>query len=212
MESHTLGTFEIFVLLFITLGPLKMLAPWMQRTRDLDPAAERKVAIWAFIIATVAAVAGSALGRILAGNWHVSIGALSVTAGIIFFLVALKQLLQGYDPPHAPVAPPPLPPSPVAAAAMLLFPVVLTPYGIAAVIVLLASNREPERIAMIYALLVLVMILNLLAMLYARRMMVGLTIIVLQVLGAILGVLQVGLSIEFTVYGLRSLGVLSGAR
>jgi multiple antibiotic resistance protein len=212
MESAVVRPIEIFVIFFVTLGPLKILGPWVQRTRELDEPALRKVAIWAFVIATIAALGGSALGRILAANWHVSIGSLAVTAGVIFFLVALKQLMQGYEPPHAPIAPPPLPPSPLAAAASLLFPIVLTPYGIAAVIVLLASNRDPERIATITGLLVLVMIFNLLAMLYARRILVGITMLVLQVVGAILGVLQVGLSIEFMVYGLRSLGVLSGAQ
>lgn len=209
MNDHIVGAAEIFTIFFITLGPLKILGPFVQRTRDLGEPERRQVAIWSFILATIAAIAGSALGRVLAANWHVSTATLSITAGIIFFLVALKQLLAGYEPPHAPVAPPPLPPKPVAAAATLLFPVVLTPYGIAAVIVLLASNREAERIGLIVGLLVLVMVLNLLAMLYAHRILTGPTMIVLQILGAILGVLQVGLAIEFMVYGLRGLGVLS---
>ena len=204
-----IGPAEIFTIFFITLGPLKILGPFAQRTHDLDDATLRRIAVWAFVLATIAALAGSAMGRILAANWQVSTGSLAVTAGIIFFLVALKQLLQGYEPPHAPVAPPPLPAAPVAAAATLLFPVVLTPYGIATAIVLLASNREPERIAMIYGLLVLVMIMNLLAMLYVRRILVGFTMILLQVVGAILGVLQVGLAIELIVYGLRAMKLVS---
>jgi multiple antibiotic resistance protein len=209
MNEHVVGAAEIFTIFFITLGPLKILGPFVQRTHDLAEPELRKVAIWSFVIATISAVAGSALGRILAANWHVSTATLSMTAGIIFFLVALKQLLAGYEPPHAAVAPPPLPPKPVAAAATLLFPVVLTPYGIAAVIVLLASNREAERIGLIVGLLVLVMVLNLLAMLYARRILIGPVMIVLQIVGAILGVLQVGLAIEFMVFGLRGLGMLA---
>ena len=205
-----LGSAEIFTIFFITLGPLKMLGPFAQRTHDLDDATLRRIAVWAFVLATVAAVGGSALGRILAANWQVSTGSLAVTTGIIFFLVALRQLLEGYEPPHAPVAPPPLPASPVAAAARLLFPVVLTPYGVAAVILLLASNREPGRVALIIGILMLVMVLNLLAMLYVRRILTGYTMIVLQVVGAVLGVLQAGLAIEFIVYGLRELGILSG--
>lgn len=208
MADHAIGVAEIFTIFFITLGPLKILGPWVQRTHELDRATERKVAIWSFIIATIAIVAGSSLGRILAANWGVSTATLSITAGIIFFLVALKQLLAGYEPPHTAVPPPPLPPKPVAAAATLLFPVVLTPYGIAAAILLLASNREAERIGLIIGLLVLVMVLNLLAMLYARRILIGPVMIVLQIVGAILGVLQVGLAIEFMVFGLRALGVL----
>jgi len=204
-----LGAAEIFTIFFITLGPLKMLGPFAQRTHDLDDTTLRRIAVWAFVLATVAAVGGSALGRFLAANWQVHTGSLGIAAGIIFFLVALRQLLEGYEPPHAPVAPPPLPAAPVAAASRLLFPIVLTPYGVAAVIILLASNREPERIALIFGMLMVVMVLNLLAMLYVRRILTGYTMIVLQVVGAVLGVLQAGLAIEFIVYGLRDLGILS---
>ena len=52
------------------------------------------------------------------------------------------------------------------------------------------------------------MVLNLLAMLYARQLMGGVTAMVLQVLGAVLGVLQVALAVEMILRGLRELGVL----
>ena len=42
-------------------------------------------------------------------------------------------------------------------------------------------------------------------MLYARRILVGPTIIVLQVLGAVLAVMQVGLSVQLILAGLRAL-------
>jgi len=87
---------------------------------------------------------------------------------------------------------------------------VLTAYGIAAVIALLAESDRPERTATILILLLIVMVLDLLAMLYARRILVGPTIIVLQVLGAVLAVLQVGLSIQLILAGLRTLGVSPG--
>ena len=85
----------------------------------------------------------------------------------------------------------------------------LTAYGIAAVIALLAESDRPERTATILILLLIVMVLDLLAMLYARRILVGPTIIVLQVLGAVLAVLQVGLSVQLILEGLRLLGVIA---
>ena len=54
-----LGPAEIFTIFFVTLGPLKILGPFAQRTRDLDDATMRKVALWAFLIATIAIVVGS---------------------------------------------------------------------------------------------------------------------------------------------------------
>ena len=96
----------------------------------------------------------------------------------------------------------------MAVAVRLLFPIVLTPYGIAAAIVLLAASGGTRGTEVIIALLVAVMILNLIAMLFARKILVGATMIVLQVFGAVLGVLQAGLAIEFIVRGLRLLGII----
>ena len=205
-----IGPAEIFTIFFVTLGPLKTLGPFVHRTHDLDEGTVRRVAIWAFIIATAAAVVGSLIGRSILDKWHVSIGAMLVAAGIIFFLVALQQLLEQYDPAAHTTASAPLPPSPSAAAIRLLFPVVLTPYGIAAVIILLAASRDTQRIEIILGLLVVVMVLNLLAMLFARRILVGFMMVVLQVLGAVLGVLQAGLAVQFVLAGLQSLGVSRG--
>ena len=53
------------------------------------------------------------------------------------------------------------------------------------------------------------MLLNLLAMLYARRMLGGTTAIVFEILGAVLGVLQVALAVTIILHALRDLGVLN---
>jgi multiple antibiotic resistance protein len=200
------GPAEIFTILFVTLGPLKILGPFAQRTHDLDDAAARRIAVRAFGIATIAVIAGSLIGASMLAKWHVSIPAMVIAAGIIFFLVALRQLLEQYEPAHATAASP-LPAAPTAAALRLLFPIVLTPYGIAAVIVLLAASAQAQRTEVILALVLAVMVLNLLAMLFARHILVGPVITVLQVLGAVLGVLQVALAVQFVLTGLEQLGV-----
>jgi multiple antibiotic resistance protein len=105
-------------------------------------------------------------------------------------------------------APPPLPAAPMAAAMRITFPTVITPYGIAALIVLLSGSHDARRTAGILGLVTGIMVLNLLAMLYARRIMSGVPLMVMQVLGGVLGVLQVGLALEMILLGLRQLGVL----
>jgi len=202
------GPAEMFTFFFVMLGPLKVFGPFAQRTRGIDDATTRRIAWWTFVVATLAAVAGGLLGSRMLIKWQVSIPALTLTAGIIFFLVALRHLLEQYEPPHA-VTPEVVPPSPIAAACRLVFPIVLTPYGIAAVIALLASSGGATRTATILLLLVVVMILNLLAMWFAKRILVGFTVMVLQILGAVLAVLQVALSVQIILTGLRSLGVLA---
>ena len=199
---------SIFTGFFVTLGPLKTLAPFAQRTHDVPPATLRQIALWTFIVATIGGVAGGLMGRALLTKWQVSVPALTLTGGIVFFMVALRQLLEQYEPPRLPVPSEPLPASPLAAACRLVFPIVLTPYGIAAVIALLAATEDTARTVLILALLVLVLCLDLFAMLFARFILRGFTIIILQVLGAVLAVLQVALSVQFMLLGLRSLHVL----
>jgi multiple antibiotic resistance protein len=205
-----IGPGEIFTIFFITIGPLKLLGPFVQRTHGLDDAVVRQIAVRAFVIATISAIAGGFLGALLLGNWHVSVGAMIITAGLVFLLVGLRQILEQYEPPHAPDPNmPALPAAPTAAALKLLFPIVLTPFGIAAVIVLLALSPGGERTGLIVTMVVVVMLLNLVCMLFARKIMVGATIVVLQILGAVLGILQAGLAVQIILRGLRDLKIIS---
>lgn len=204
-----LGPAEIFTIFFVTLGPLKVLGPFAQRTHGLDDATVRRIAFTAFLFGTIGIIIGGFVGRSLLANWNVSIGSMAIAAGIIFLIVALRQLLEQYEPPHAAETAAPLPSSPVGAALRILFPIVLTPYGIAAVIVLLANSSASVRTEIIVALLIGVMILDLVAMLFARKILVGITMIVLQILGGVLGVLQAALAIEFIVRGLQMLKIIA---
>jgi len=201
---------QIFILFFVTLGPLKLLGPFAARTRGIPEERLRKLALWAFGIATVAVVIGGLAGQILVAKWGISLPAVELTAGIVFFLVALRQLMEQYSNECAP-APQPVADSPLAAGAHLVFPIVLTPYGIAAVIALLVASPTSARTTIILLLLVFVMCLDLLAMWFVRRILTGFTPIVLRVVGAVLAVLQVALSIEFILAGLSSLHLMSGS-
>jgi multiple antibiotic resistance protein len=200
------GLGAVFTLLFITLGPLKIVGPFVQLTRDADETTMRKIAVRAFVLAVIAVVVGGFLGQALLENWGISASAMLLSGGIIFALVGLSLVLEQYQPVHP--TPPPLPAAPMAAAMRITFPTVVTPYGIAALIVLLTNSRDFARTASILAILIGVMVLNLLAMLYARQMMGGVTAMVLQVLGAVLGVLQVALAIDMILRALHELAVL----
>jgi len=207
----SLGPAEIFTIFFITIGPLKIFGPFVQRTHGLDDTTVRQIAVRAFLMATISAIAGGFLGAALLANWHISIGAMVIAGGLVFLLVGLRQLLEQYEPPHAPdVNIPALPAFPTAAALKLLFPIVLTPFGIAAVIVLLSLSTESGRTEIIIGMVVAVMLLNLIAMLFARKILVGVTMVILQILGAVLGILQAGLAVQIILRGLRELKIISG--
>ena len=92
-----------------------------------------------------------------------------------------------------------------------MFPIVLTPYGVAAAIALLASSPSAERTATILGPLTFVMLPNLAGMWFARQILIGPVLVVLQLLGSILAVMQVALSVEFILSGLRASGVDAGS-
>ncbi len=203
--SALLGLGVVFVLLFITLGPIKILGPFVQLTRDVDEAKMKQIAVRAFVLAVIAVVVGGFAGRILVQNWQISVAALTLAGGIIFFVVGLRLVLEQYQPAHA--APVPLPEAPMAAALRIAFPTLVTPYGIAALIALLVNSPDAARTASILAILIGVMVVNLLAMLYARWIAGGVIVLALVIVGAVLGVLQVALAVQMILRGLRDLGV-----
>lgn len=206
-----LGVGAIFTIFFVTLGPLKLIVPFARRTQGMDESQMRQTALYAAAIATLVAIGGSLLARQMLIAWHVSIADLIIAAGIVFFLVALRQLMEQYthEDEQAPAAAPAVPPpSPQWLARRLVFPVVLTPYGLAAVIATLAARAETQRTMTVLGLVLLIMLLNLVTMLYARRIIhYGPVLVGLQMVGAILAVLQAALAVEFFMIGLHLLGV-----
>ena len=204
--SQMLGLYAVFILFFVTLGPIKLFGPFMQLTHDADEARVKQIAVRAFVLALIAAVVGGFAGKLLVANWQISNAALTLAGGIIFLLVGLSVVLQQYQPAHPGAAP--LPDAGWGAPLRVAFPIVATPYGIAAVIALLVNSPDAARTGAVIAILVAVMVLNLLSMLYARRIMAGPMILALQIFGAVLGVLQVALAVQFILRGLYDLGVL----
>ncbi|MDM0076632.1 MarC family protein [Variovorax sp. J2P1-59] len=205
--NFSLGAGSIFTLMFVMLGPLKVIGPFAKLTHEMDDAARKKIAVRAFVIALVAVIAGALVGRALLQSWSISPPALLLAGGAIFFVVGMRVVLEQYSPASTP--PPHLPDSPMAAAMRIAFPTVVTPYGTASVIVLLAHTHEVERMLTIFVIVVGVMLLNLVAMLFARRILGGVTAIVLEILGAVLGVLQVALAVTIILYALHDLGVMN---
>jgi multiple antibiotic resistance protein len=200
-----LGLGAIFTLFFVTLGPFKLLGPFSQQTRELTPSALRAIAVRVFFVGLAAVILGGYLGTALAAKWNVSTAALEIATGLILLLVAVRLVMAPYEPQQALG---PLPTSPMAATLRLTFPLVVTPYGIAGLIAVLDLTPDGSRAASVYVMLILVMLLNLLAMLFIREIMRGPVLLILQVLGAVLGVLQFALAIQIIIRGLRDLNVL----
>jgi multiple antibiotic resistance protein len=202
--GYRLGFLQILGLFVVTLGPLKMIAPFGRATAKLTPARLRRLALESVTIGTAAVVLGGSVGSLLASNWGVSTPILTICTGLIFFLIALRTVLAQYEPNVPATLADDTVPSPF----RIAFPMVVTPYGIAGVVALLSLFQDDvTRMLQVVAALIVVMAINLITMLYVRTILSPLPAALLQLFGAVLGVLQVALALRILLIGLRDLGL-----
>jgi multiple antibiotic resistance protein len=197
--SGSFGIGEIFIFLFITMGPFTVLPVFARLTRNSEPSFERQLATRTFLIALVAALVSAVLGSALMGKWHLSVPAIAFTAGVLLFVVALRKLLDLYVTHPADDAPTP---TLAMATAPLAFPNIVTPYGLAIAVTLL--TLAPEARWQILACITVVIVIDYLAMFFAKPVIkvLGLP---LALLGVVLGVLQVALSLQIVIFAIRTL-------
>ena len=202
---------DIGILFFLTLGPLKAILPFARVTRGTELAFQRTVARRAVTLATIIVLAVALLGPFVLINWHVSPPAISITGSIILFYQALRIIMQ--TPPSAPATADletsPSLPSPAIAIFPVSIPAIVTAPGIAAIaVIIVLYKHDLVHEAIVIALLLGVMVLNLLTLwntdAILRRGLAG----VLPVVGWVLAVLQASLAVQIMMHSLRVLEVL----
>ena len=202
---------DIGILFFLTLGPLKAILPFARATRGTEPAFRRTVAWRAVAMATAIVLGIALLGPFVLTNWHVSPPAILITCGIILFYQALRIIMQ--TPAAAPASADrqasPSPPSPAIAVFPLAIPAIVTAPGIAAIAAIVVLNRHDlVHVAIVVALLLGVMVLNLLTLRNTETILRHGLAGVLPVIGWVLAVLQASLAVQMVIYSLRVLEVL----
>jgi multiple antibiotic resistance protein len=207
MRQIALGQF--LPILILMLGPIKIIGPLLKATNGANAAQFRQIVVWATIFSALGLLIAGFLGESILGSYGIPLPILVLSGGIILFLVALKNVLEqfeAHEPPTGEAKAPPV--SAIKVALMpLAFPAIVTPYGIAALIVLLAFSDGLEGRLTLAAAVVAIMVLNLIVMLSARRLATVLGL-VLPILGAVLGVVQVALGLQIINNALQMLGVL----
>ena len=200
---------QILPVLILMLGPFKIIGPFFKATNGASATQTRQIAIWATIFAALGLLIAGFLGESILSSYGIPLPILVLSGGIILFLVALKNVLDQFEAHEPPKGEAKALPAPVMKVALmpLAFPAIVTPYGIAALIVLLAFSDGQEGRLTIAAAVVAIMVLNLIVMLTARRLAIVLAF-VLPILGAVLGVVQVALGLQIINNALQMLGVL----
>ncbi len=88
-ETFNLGVYEIFLIFFITLGPVKIILPFHQLTEHLSIKNRLKVAVHAEIISAIIILILVIFGIKIVDKWGLSRTAISITGAIIMFLQGL---------------------------------------------------------------------------------------------------------------------------
>jgi multiple antibiotic resistance protein len=202
---------DIGILFFLTLGPLKALQPFAMATRGTDPAFRRTVARRSTAIATAIVITVALPGSFVLTNWHVSPPAISITCGIILFHQALRIVtrtpegVSGSDGPQTTPAPPSL----SVAVFPVAIPAIVTAPGIAAIAAVIVTNRHDlAHEAIIVAILLAVMGLDLLVLLNAETIIQRGSAGAAPVISWVLAVLQASLAVQIVIHSLRVLEVL----
>jgi multiple antibiotic resistance protein len=196
---------EMFTFFFLMLGPLKILGPFVQLTHGADRKFTRRLAFRAFIYSCVALLAAAFSGESSLRKYHISVPVLAIAAGIILFLVALRTIMEQFDTRPTPSSST-VEPTMRLAVTPLAFPIIVTPYGVAAVIICVTLTPDYFTKTAIFGALLGLMLVNLVAMLYARPVLKYLGM-PMQLVGTVLGIIQVALGLQIIVAGLRGLGV-----
>ncbi|MCU0377453.1 MAG: hypothetical protein MUC78_04270 [Bacteroidales bacterium] len=184
---------QIFTFLFLMLGPFKIIGPFAKITEGADAKLTRQLAFRAMIYSSVALILAAALGQRILSNFEIPLPILAISGALILFLVALQTIIRQFASPSS-EAEQAIVPTLDMALNPLAFPTIVTPYGIAAVIVFLALSPDLNGKLTIGLTVLVIMALNLILMLVTRYIYKFLTIF-LGLLGAILGIIQVALGL-----------------
>src|SRR5277367_746608 len=195
---------EMFTFFFLMLGPLKFLGPFVQMTPEGDAKFGRRLAFRAFGFSCVALLFAAIAGENSLRKYRIPVAVLAIAAGIILFLVALRTVMQQFDL-STETAPVHYESNLRLAFFPLSFPTIVTPYGIAAVIVCMALTPDYLVKSEIYGALFGLMLINLVAMLLAKPILKYLGTIMLLV-GTVLAIIQVALGLTIIFKGLHALG------
>ena len=158
-------------------------------------------------MAVGALAAAGLLGERVLGNFRIQVPVLAMTGGLILFLAALDTVMRQFrEPTTADAQDAPL--SLSLAVSPLAFPTIVTPSGVAAVIIFVTLSPDLAGKLTIGLLLLVILILDLIAMLYAQAILKWLAL-PLYILGVVLGVLQVALGLNVMLVNLSRIGVFT---
>jgi multiple antibiotic resistance protein len=198
---------DIFLVIFIGMGPVKVLFVYMGVTKGASREVKRRVARTAIVTAVIVALVLLLLGAIFMQILHFSEGALTIAGGIILLILALRIVL---DPGEADEPEGGLPEEQLMRMAIypLAIPLLLNPVGIVALTIFSAEAQELWQFGVLAGMVVVVGVIDYLVFLGADRLDPYLSHSRIMVLEKLLGILLAALAVQLVLNGLEVLGLI----
>lgn len=195
---------RLALLLFTLMGPIGLIPAFDNAMRGRDAADRRKVALQVTVFALVALGLAVFLGTAVMERVGTTPPSLIIAAGAILVITALRGILVTGQPS---ISPPPSPPPEalprwMPALSPITIPGLVTPVVVAVLVIFTTAYPATDQRLAILGVAAGLMLLNLGAMLWARAFMHHVGMAPLLLLGAVFGVLQAALGVEFVTDGI----------
>lgn len=206
-EQYTLTAGQIFTLFFIMVGPFKIIGPFFRSTKNINsPWLLKKLSAFSVVLAAILFLICGYLGSLLMEKWKISTAVMTLTAGLVFGFVAFKMILSSKkEEEPEPSATAPVDVNPIQVAGSMI----ISPYGMATLIVFLATSQSLHRSMLVFAMLGLVLLFDFVTMIFIRQIMGKVGSLILMMLGFALGILQAALGVEIIYTSLQMLNVVT---
>ncbi len=201
-----MGWAEIFVLLFVTIGPVRAAIVYLGLTKTADAKLKRAIAFRTVLISAVICVIFALVGAAILAGLKVSVEALLIAGGAILFIFALNLVLSE-DKAAASDAPPPAPSLDVAAFPLAV-PLMASPHGLVAIVAIEATLHGVTEAAIFVALILAVMAINLGFLLAADRIFEKIPPAILKIVLRVVGLLLCALAVQLIIFGFDGLGLI----
>ena len=200
------GVIDTFLVLLIGIGPKIALVPFLQITASLDTATKRQVQRKMLTTAATVAFALIVFGELLRLLLHFTVGSLSIAGGVILLVLAIEMVLGKPDPgDHLTAEKDPM----QLAQFPLAVPYLLNPVGIVGLVTISAETRSLDVFAVMIAILVLVLLLDVAVFRWANRVSAKLNENRMLVTEKVFGFLIAAIAVQLVLDGLALVGVIA---
>ena len=199
---------DVFLLVFIGMGPLKVLVVYISMTKEFNAELRRKVAQKMVLTATIVAIVLLVAGVLIMKLLHFTTGALSIAGGLILLLLALSMVLGTTEKNEHEG---PLSEEEVMSMAIypLAIPLLLNPVGIVTLTVFSAESQGLLQIGALIIMVLIVAAIDFGVFLISHRLYKNVSTERILVTEKLLGIFLAALAVQLMVNGLEELHIIS---